>query len=325
MHVIPIDDLSPETVAPGTKERLLLDIFPGLAGSVTIPALVAGGQRTGPVLLAVAGVHGDEYEGMEAVRRVFDDLDPGTMAGVFIGLPVVNPFAYEARSRIAPLHVDGLNLARTFPGNPDGSPSQALAHALLALVLRCVPADGLFVDFHSGSADVAFAPMIGFREVTGPAQTRAEEAARHFGFERLWRIPDGPGPFNAETSRRGVPTVATETTGRAGCRPDDVAGYVRGLLNLLAFVGITSVAEHQFRNDGVARRTVEILSPAPGFLRGAREINEEIVPGETLGTVLAITGEPVAEIVSPVAGTIWAARSMPAVRRGELAYMIALA
>src|SRR5688500_9360029 len=84
-----------DLVAPGALGRLSLAVMPGLGAPVEVPVLVARGRAAGPTLLAVAGVHGDEYEGMEAIRRVYAGLDPTRMRGAFVGLPVANPFAYE--------------------------------------------------------------------------------------------------------------------------------------------------------------------------------------------------------------------------------------
>src|SRR5437899_3042027 len=80
--------------------------------------LVARGARPGKTLLVTAGVHGDEYEGMEAIRRLFAGLDPAEMVGAVVGLPVVNVPAYHAITREG---ADGLNMARIFPGDPAGS------------------------------------------------------------------------------------------------------------------------------------------------------------------------------------------------------------
>ena len=38
----------------------------------------SGGARTDPTLVVTAGVHGDEYEGMEAIYRTYEALDPDT-------------------------------------------------------------------------------------------------------------------------------------------------------------------------------------------------------------------------------------------------------
>lgn len=323
MQTVTVRDFSIRSLPLGTSQRLRLELFSLLSGSVTIPAVVARGNEDGPTLFAVAGVHGNEYEGMEAIRQVFASLNPVEMRGMFVGLPIANPFAYESRTRVAPLHIDGLNLARVFPGAAAGSPSQILAHILLGLVVANFRERDLFIDLHSGSAQVQYAPLIGFRDVPGIARDRAEEAARHFGFSRLWRIPDSAGPFNAETARRGITTLGTETTGRAGCNPADVAGLVRGLANLLAYMDIQRDTDKPERYNEPARSTIDVLSPATGFLRSERTIDDEIAAGERLASVIDVFGDIVGVINAPRAGTIWAARSMPAIRTGEVAYVIA--
>lgn len=323
MRTVAIDAFDVGEFPVAAKERLWLDAAPMLLGPVRIPVVVARGAQPGPTILAVAGVHGDEYEGMEAIRAVFAQLDVSRLRGTFVGIPVANPFAYEARTRIAPAHVDGLNLARIFPGDPDGSPSKILAHQILHLVLRTVGPEDLFLDFHSGSADVAFATILGFRDLPGAGRDRAEEAARHAGSPRLWRILDGPGPLNAETARRGVPTLGTETTGRAGCDPADVAQFTGIFTALMAHMGMVADIPAPPRDGGPARETVNVLAPATGFLRGAKRLDDEVRVGDDLGTIVDVFGDPIAAVTSPVAGVLWAVRSLPAVRRGELLYMIA--
>lgn len=326
MHVsnpLPIDEMHVRASPPARKARLRLIVATDVLGPLELTALLATGRAPGSLLLAVAGVHGDEYEGMEAIRHCFAALDPARMSGAFLGIPVANPLAYAARSRATPAAIDGLNLARVFPGTPDGTLTQRLAHHLLALAARNVGPGDLFIDLHSGSADVAFAPLIGFRDLPGASTAAAQEAARHFGLSRLWRIPDSPGPFNAETARRGIPTLGTETTGRAGCDPPDVAAYVAGLDNLLSYLGITPDAPRPPRYDGPARPTVDLVAPAGGFFRSTVRLYDEIVEDACLGEIVDVAGDAVARITAPAAGTIWAWRTTPAVRPGDLIGMIA--
>jgi predicted deacylase len=323
--LVSIDEITVATLPRGYKERLKLLVISDPSDALMLRALVAVGREPGPTLLAVAGVHGDEYEGMAAVREVFTALDPATMKGSFLAIPVANPLAYAARTRSTPASVDGLNLARVFPGDAGGTVTQRLAHHLLCLVERNVGPDDLFVDLHSGSADVAFATMVGFRDISASGRGASEEAARHFGIARFWRIPDSPGPFNAETARRGIPTIGTETTGRAGCDPADVAAYVTGLRNLLVYLRIHDhdASSAPVRFNGPARPTLDLISPAYGFFRTAVQLHDHVDSGARLGAIVDLDGDVVAEVMAPVAGEVWAWRTTPAVRPGELIGMIA--
>jgi predicted deacylase len=319
---ISIRDFALDRFAPGSRNQVWLDVQPDLFGPVRLPALVARGAKAGRTVLAIAGIHGDEYEGMEAIRLGFSRIDPATMHGAFIGIPVANPFAYAARARTAPMFVDGLNLARVFPGDPSSSPSRSLARTILEFVRTHLTGDDLLIDFHSGSADVAFAPLVGFRDIPNPGADLSAEACRHFGSGNLWCIPDGAGPLNAETSRLGIPTIGTETTGRAGCRKEDVDAYIRGIHRLLAFLRIVP-GPVPSRQAGPFRKTVNVNAASSGFLRCHVELHQRVSAGEELGHLVDPFGTILQEIVAPVTGEIWAARSMPPVRTGELMYMIA--
>lgn len=324
MRTVRIEEFSFAEIAPDSREHLWLHVVDLLGGPVLLPVIVVRGARPGPALLVVAGVHGDEYEGMAAIRQVAASLEPARMQGLFVAIPVANPFAYEARSRVTPLHLDGLNLARVFPGDPAGSPTRQLAAKLLELVLNNLGPDDLFLDFHSGSADAQFARLIGFRDVPGPAAERAQEIARHTGISQLWRIPDSPGPFNAETARRGIVTLGTETTGRAGCDPVDVAVFAEGLRNLLAYLTIVPDWPAPPRLATPARTTVEVIAPATGWFESEAQLHEVVAKGQRLGRIVDLFGDPVADVHAPVAGAIWASRTMPPVRTGELLFYIAV-
>ena len=232
---MPLQELTLEELSPGNVHELWLDLPLGLLPKQCLPALVIKGINPGPTLLVTAGVHGDEFEGMVAIPRFVRSLDPGALAGTVVGLPICNPLAFESQSRESPPTVDGKNLAREFPGQNAGSGTQRLAAHLFSLVQRLLGPYDLFVDLHSGGSRYRYLSMVGYRDIDGPSREASEEAARHFGSGRLWLIGDDPGTFNSETSRVGIPTIGTETTGQGGCRPEDVADYVRGLRDLLRY------------------------------------------------------------------------------------------
>lgn len=144
---------------------------------------------------------------------------------------------------------------------------------------------------------------------------------RRFGLPRLWAIPDSAGPFNAETARRGIPTIATETTGRAGCEPEDVAEYVRELESVLGYLGITGNEPLPRLNDPFLTSR-EIIAPATGYFQACVPIFARVRAGEAIGRYRSLDGGYGQEVVSPLTGEIWALRATPAVRSGELIAMV---
>ena len=323
-HAMWLRDFDLKTLPSPSKIAGWVPVLRGFGEPVSVPLMVVRGIADGPAILAVAGVHGNEYEGMEAIRRVFAELDPAILRGTFAAIPVANPFAFEARTRATPADIDGINLARIFPGQSDGTPTSALANQLLDFVMRNVGPDDLFIDIHSGSHDVAYATVVGVRAVEHPGRAASERAARHFGIPDLWLIPDSSGPFNAETSRRGIPTIGTETLGRAGCDPGGVAAFAAGLRNMLHLYEMLADADPPARNDAGFRPTINLNAPCSGIMQDTVELYQTVNPGDRLCTIVDTFGQIIDEIVTPCAGDIWAARSTPAVRIGELLFSIAL-
>ena len=318
-----LSELDLETLPGPYKGSGWINVMQGLGRPVNLPLMVARGATSGPTVMAIAGVHGNEYEGMAAIRRVFADLNPDQMRGTFIGIPMANPFAFDARSRVAPGDVDGLNLARIFPGALPGTPSQELAHHLLGFIRRHIGSGDLLIDFHSGSHDAAFATVVGIRDIDSPGRAAAERAARHFGLTDLWLIDDSSGPLNATTSRLGIPTIGTETVGRSGCDPAGAASFTQGLRNILALYGILMNAPQAPEAPGIFRPATTLFATCSGLIEEAAQLYQHVEQGQTLGTIVDIFGNELDHIIAPNSGTIWTARTNPAVRTGEILFMIA--
>jgi uncharacterized protein len=310
-----------DQVPVGTSTKIELASIQTHNGRLPIPALVVRGVNPGPTVMAVAGVHGNEYEGQVAVRNVFSMLDPQTLSGTFFGIPVCNLFAYHAKSRTTPEHLDGLNLARVFPGDRSGSLTHQLAADLMDLALRNVGDRDLFIDFHSANEQGNYVPLVGFRDIESNARAESEEAARHFADLPVWMFDNQTGMFNAEISRRGIPTLGTETTGQSGCREIDVSRYTNGLLDALAFKGLIANRNPK-RTVGPVHRGVQVVSPSTGFMRLKPELGELVTENHPIGEVTDIYGSPLEDLIAPVSGSIWMRRTNPLVQTSEVICII---
>jgi predicted deacylase len=320
--VLPLQDLMLDELPSGHVHELWLKLPLGLLAGLCLPAFVIKGSTPGPILLVSAGVHGDEFEGTVAVSRFARSLDPDSLAGTVVGLPVCNPLAFEAQSRESPPAVDGKNLAREFPGQSAGTPTQRLAAELFLLVRRLLGSDDLFVDLHSGGSRYRYLPMVGYRDIDSPSRKASEEAARHFGSGRLWIVDDDPGTFNSETSRVGVPTIGTESTGQGGCRPEDVADYVSGLRNLLRYRGMMP-GSPPARENAPAWRPTPIYASTSGLFLAHTNLGHRVTSGEIVGEVLSALGDTLERLTAPHTGQIWALRVFGTIRAGDMAAWIA--
>jgi uncharacterized protein len=315
---LPLDGFDTHKMHAGATTRCWLTVPVGLTEAVRLPTLVTRGTSPGPTVLLVAGIHGDEFEGVAALPELTQRLSPTTMCGTVIAICVCNPFAFTAQSRTSPNHLDGANLARQFPGDPTGTPTQRLAAALFALATNLLGPNDLLVDLHSAGSAYRYLMLVGFREFDGPARQASEAAARHFGGQqaRLWAIWPQRGMFNAETTLAGIPTVACEAPGQGRCRTEDVTAYVEGLLNLLRHQGVVPGAPPP-PSQATAACPTELYAPADGLLITEIEPGDQVVAGQRLAVVIDPFGDDRGEIYAPHSGEVWAVRTFATVYANE--------
>jgi len=203
------EEFDPRDFVPGRRHSCSLVVRPG-SPELDLPVLLVRGRNAGKTLVVFAGVHGDEYEGVRSILDLYEELDPATMSGDLLAVPVANPPAFWAASRINPL--DERNLARVFPGDSAAAPTDAIAHVLgSALIARA----DFFLDLHSAGVKLLMPTMVGYDS----KDASAREAAMIFGAPVLWAhsyIPPGRTisftVFPGFTRRRAARGALIQTT-----------------------------------------------------------------------------------------------------------------
>ena len=78
-------------VHPGEKVTLALPLPEQYSCSpMYMPIKVINGKHSGPCLLVFAMLDGNEFNGLEIVNQIFDDIAASDLAGTLITIPVLN-------------------------------------------------------------------------------------------------------------------------------------------------------------------------------------------------------------------------------------------
>ena len=132
-------------------------------------------------------MHGNECCGAFVVHELMRELDPATLAGTVVALPILNITAFQVQAADEPLR--GLRRRRPepcFPGKADGTLTEQMAHAIYTELKA--HADYL-VDLHTAmTADVRWAL---FANAPGEVGKKGEGMARAFGFKSTLPAPHG--------------------------------------------------------------------------------------------------------------------------------------
>jgi len=145
-------------------------------GSVQLPITVIRNGE-GPCVALMAGMFGDEPNGMLALHRLAREIDAVDITGSLLILPCINPPAAQHYSRRSPL--DSKNLNRCFPGDAQGTISERIANMISQTIIE--RADTV-VDIQSGGKSMAYAPsaVVHFLK-DREQQQRNEESMISFG------------------------------------------------------------------------------------------------------------------------------------------------
>lgn len=314
-------DLDVSTLARGLKETGWLEVASRAdGGNWRLPWLYVTGATAGPTLLVTAAVHGDEYEGVAAIPQIFRQMEPETLRGTLVMVPVCNMPAYEAATRSSP--IDGLNLARVFPGDRQGTVTQQIAYWLTEKLLKQVD---FFIDLHSGGVAYHIPTLIGYIYSDDPLGRRSQAAARAFGAPVLWGhpLPLPPGRSVSAATELGVPSLYTEAPGGGRVAADDLACFVEGVLNVMKHLEmlpdqpLPRPTTHDLVGDGNLDSFNIISAPVAGYFQPEVAVLEEVEAGQRLGVIQDFFGEVLAEITAGHDGVVILLRALPRVHVGD--------
>jgi len=278
------------------------------------------GIQPGANLLITGGVHGDEFEPMVAIRRLISEVAPQSLRGRLMLVPVVNESAFRNRRRCGE---DGLDLARTCPGNPNGSITQRTAAALAQLIQQ----SDYYIDLHTGGTTLVVSPLSGYMlHRDGRVLEKQRQMARAFNLPIIWGTSAELEGRSLSVARdANVPAIYCEYLGSAVCHPDGVNDFVDGCLNVMRVLGMIDRATDPSRvkysvedsQTGSGYLQIQNQAPCEGYFLPHVKLGQAVLKGELLGTVCDELGTVCHEVRSDHAGIVLSLRTFPRVGQGE--------
>jgi len=319
-------EIGSEIVEPGTRRDLHLPFMRAPDGrDLTIPMIVIHGRREGPVLYLNSGTHGDEPEGTLAIVDIAEELDPSTLRGTLVGVPVLNVAAFVGKASLDVAGVretpwDWKNLARVFPGRADGTVTERLAHAVVTQIL---PKVEYAIDLHSGGTRGTSHLITGFVGGEGELRQKSLELAKLFPFETLWRASPW-AKFSGVCLEHGIAVAVIETSGQGRAELEDVEGLMVGIRNVMRHLGMVEGTVEQIPAERVCIDTETYLyASVGGILRSKVRTGDRITQGALLGTVIDFFGGVTEEILAPLDGIVTGIRTKPVVWAGDPTFLVA--
>ncbi|WP_081195566.1 succinylglutamate desuccinylase/aspartoacylase family protein [Halomonas sp. BC1] len=309
--------LAGHTILPG--QRLQIDVPVARLYTHTplhIPVEVVHGRKEGPVMLVCGGIHGDEINGVEIVRRVLRSKSINSLRGTLIAVPVVNVFGFLQQTRYLP---DRRDLNRCFPGSEKGS----LGGRIAALFRdEIVDHATHIIDLHTGAIHRTNLPQIRAQLTPGSETERMADA---FGAPVILNAELREGSLRHYAQNLGIP-VLTYEAGEA-LRFDEwaIAPGVKGILRVMRRLGMLS-GEQRRRTPApaeLANGSSWARAPIDGILRPQVRLGARVAKGEVLGKVADPFGNDEGEVLAMADGIVIGMSRLPLANEGEALYHIA--
>ncbi|NRA88773.1 MAG: succinylglutamate desuccinylase/aspartoacylase family protein [Rhizobiales bacterium] len=278
----------------------------------------------GPTLTLVGGVHGDEYQGPLAISRLAHWLDLNALRGRIILLPSLNTPAMRVNKRCSPL--DGGNLNRTFPGDPDGTATAMIAHWFETIIL---PQSDAVVDFHAGGKTSIYSPLSMFNNTDGElgSQNRALAAAFKMPLSLILGASNDDRSLNDAAERQSVPMIACELGGAGGSNVTTNNYAWQGILNILNFLGIYETTVESMPETSFVQlqdKSGIVTAPKKGLFQSWVEPGDRVTKGQEVGVIRSLYNMKLAPvpITSTCSGTIAMRAWRGQLEFGEQAFLV---
>ncbi len=308
------------TATRGRKSLGVIKVPAGSDAGYDIPVAVVHGARPGPVLAVVSGAHGSEYASILAVQKLIETVNPASVSGTLVLVPLVNVPSFE---KITP-HVnptDNKSMNRYYPGDPKGTQTDRASYVMTKEVVeKC---DHL-IDLHGGDLDENLRPY-SYWTVTGNQKQDdfSKAMVLAFGLDHIIISADRPkDPAQSRylentASTRGKPSFTAEA-GRAGpVNVNDVNVLVDGVLNVMGHLKMSNRQVMASKPPVWIEQVISLASEQNGVFHPSVERDAHVQKGTVLGVVTDYYNRQIQEVRAPETGIVLFIRAVPSLKKGD--------
>ncbi|SDM12410.1 succinylglutamate desuccinylase/aspartoacylase family protein [Kriegella aquimaris] len=305
-----------ETVSPGNSKLLQISIDRLPTGTlIDIPVYVFNAKKPGPHLLVQAGLHGDEVNGVEIVRRMLHEKRFRVERGAVIAVPILNIFGFIHFSRDVP---DGKDVNRSFPGTKSGSMASRIAYHYTSQIL---PQIDFGIDLHTGGGQHHNFPQVRYTKGDENSKNLAEIFAAPFSFSsRLIK-----GSFRNITYRTGIPTIVFEAGESMRFDNYSISEGMQGISNILGHFNMVGKLEPRYakRRDTISLAERKWLrAPTAGMFIPEVTNGSAIKKGQTIGMVSDTYAKKAKKIKAPFDAYVICINHQAVVNQGDALFHV---
>jgi predicted deacylase len=301
-----------DTVSPGQNKLLRIEIARLPTGTlIDIPVHIFNSENPGPTLLIQAGLHGDEINGVETLRRMLENNDFTITKGAVIVVPILNVFGFIHFSRDVP---DGKDVNRSFPGRKSGSLASRIAYYYTQKIL---PQIDFGLDLHTGGGQRHNYPQIRYTE----GDEMGSKLATLFNAPFAFTSNLISGSFRKAAHKLGKPIAVYEAGESMRFDEEAIEIGIKGVKNVL--MGLEMISGQNIPMKSIAldnRRWIR--APRAGMFVPEIKNGSHMKKGQLLGTVTDTYAKKHKKITAPFDGFVICINHQAVVNQGDALFHV---
>lgn len=283
---------------------------------ILVPVIIERAKEDGPTVLLMAGLHGDEINGVEIVRRIIRKGFNKPTVGTIICLPVFNIFGFLNLKRELP---DGRDLNRSFPGSEKGSLAAQFAYHFMREI---APHVDYVIDFHTGAAQRNNVPQI--RCVMKNKESL--ELAKIFNPPFILNSSYIPKTVREAINKKGKKMLLFEGGKSNSIEESVIEEGINGVKRVLSHLGMRS-----FKVDNSKDRTPVLVTESKwmrashsGMFQALVRNGSAVSKGDVIGIVTDPYGNFERKVKAASDGFILCLNESPVVYKGDAIFHIGI-
>ncbi len=299
-----------QEILPGKSYQLNLGVAKLHTSSpVQVPVFIERAKEDGPTIVLMAGLHGDEINGIETIRRMIRRKFNKPLIGTIICIPIFNVFGFLYHKRELP---DGRDLNRSFPGSEKGSLAAQFAHIFMKEI---APHADLVIDFHTGAA-----------QRSNYAQIRCD--FKDFNSVELAQVFRPPFILDSALIPKSVRESLTKIGkqylifegGKSSFINDEIVEEaIDGVRRILTHLKMRAfkMDQNEGRESIFLHKSRWMRAPMSGLFLAQVKNGTHVLKGELIGLVMDPYGLIERKVRAPFDGYVFCVNEAPTVYRGD--------
>jgi predicted deacylase len=275
---------------------------------IEIPVYIFNGDQLGPTILLQGGLHGDEVNSVELVRRMLIDKSYKIHRGCVIVVPLLNVFGFLNMSR----DMHGKDVNRSFPGSKTGSLASRMAYYLMKEITNNVD---FAIDFHTGGEQRNNFPQIRYT----PEDEKGFQLANIFNAPFMFGSKLIPKSFRNQCYKNNITVIVYEGGESLRLEEKAIQQGINGTLRILKHFKMVkeSIQIPENATSIHINKRKWVRAKVAGLFTPIVHNGEKIKKGQILGHIMDTYGETNFSVKSPYDGYIIAKNNFPIINMGD--------